>query len=267
MTVKKIAISDEVAVVLRRATVDGDKLFLNGQIGRELYVKVDKVLSALGGKWNRNAKAHLFESPAGCRTAMSTYDLIDHIEGALSERGVVDKKQTFQSFNSPPAVVDRLIDAAEVTTEHLVLEPSAGNGAILQEIMHAASVCFCEIQSELVNEINKKEPEAMFVGADFLQYNPGPIYDRIVANPPFSNQQDIDHVSHMIDCLKPGGILVSVMSPGITFRTDNKNKAFMEKIEGTEWAVMSFPADSFKASGTKVSAVMIAIQKRGANGR
>ena len=54
-----------------------------------------------------------------------------------------------------------------------------------------------------------------FMGDDFL--NPSEWatafkYDRIIANPPFTKNQDIDHVMQMWNFLKPGGRIVSIMS-------------------------------------------------------
>jgi hypothetical protein len=44
----------EVLDVLRAMTCEGDLAVLNsGQLERKLYEKVNKVLAALGGKWNR----------------------------------------------------------------------------------------------------------------------------------------------------------------------------------------------------------------------
>ncbi len=56
-------------------------------------------------------------------------------------------------------------------------------------------------------------------------------FDRVVMNPPFERQQDIDHVSRAAGMLKPGGRLVSVMSAGVTFRENNKTRWFRDLIE------------------------------------
>src|SRR3546814_5430905 len=60
-------IDQQVLQVLSNASVDGHMLFLNGQLDRNLYTRTNKVLEAAGGKWNRKAKAHVFEQPASDR--------------------------------------------------------------------------------------------------------------------------------------------------------------------------------------------------------
>ena len=48
------------------------------------------------------------------------------------------------------------------------------------------------------------------LGGDFLASIPQPIYDRVVANPPFSNNGVARHTTHAFKFLKPGGKLVTL---------------------------------------------------------
>ena len=54
-------IDDDVLAVLSRSTVVGSSLVIPDQLDRKLYVKTNKVLEAAGGKWNRKARAHVFD--------------------------------------------------------------------------------------------------------------------------------------------------------------------------------------------------------------
>ena len=58
-------INDDVANVLANSRIEGNNLYLpEGQLDRKLYVAVNKVLVVIKGKWNRSAKAHIFnDSP------------------------------------------------------------------------------------------------------------------------------------------------------------------------------------------------------------
>jgi 16S rRNA G1207 methylase RsmC len=85
------------------------------------------------------------------------------------------------------------------------------------------------------------------------------LFDRIVMNPPFADQQDIRHVRHALGFLKPGGRLVAIMSAGVTFREDRLAREFRALVEDRGGTIEELPADAFKASGTGVLAVLVTI--------
>lgn len=247
-------VNEDILTILSQGTVEENKFIINsGQLDRKTYTTLDKALKAMGGKWNRSQKAHIFpEDPS---------ELIDQ---AVLTRTITDTKTEFQEFFTPSDVVDILIDKAQIDPNHKCLEPSAGNGAI------ASAIKDCGVSTVEVCEIQEKHRETLLdmgflvVGADFLNYCPGEVYDRIVANPPFTKCQDLDHVSHMLDCLKPGGIIVSVMSPGITFRDSKKFRSFWDKVEDQcdTHCVDNLPEGSFKSSGTMVNTVVFEATKK-----
>jgi 16S rRNA G1207 methylase RsmC len=96
---------------------------------------------------------------------------------------------------------------------------------------------------------------------DFLHCN-GDLgkFDRVVMNPPFADQADIDHVTHALSFLKPGGKLVAIMSAGASFRQDRKASKFQELIEGLGGTMNELPEDSFKQSGTNVRTVLVEVR-------
>src|SRR3546814_4046174 len=92
-------------------------------------------------------------------------------------------------------------------------EPSAGT-VVLATAARAsgALVNGVEIQPCRAHELRVLHGFEAVRQADFLTLPPSPIYDRIVMNPPFDRGRDCDHVRHAFGFLKPGGILVAVMS-------------------------------------------------------
>ena len=60
-------VSNDVLAVLSAAQANENQVQLVGQLDRALYAKVNKVLEAAGGKWDRKAKAHVFGAPAADR--------------------------------------------------------------------------------------------------------------------------------------------------------------------------------------------------------
>lgn len=237
-------ISKDVLEVLSRADVNGTRVALVGQLDRALYVKTDKVLQAAGGKWDKKAKAHVFESDAETR--------IDEI---ITTGEVAVPKDEYNYFPTPSAVVDKMLDEAEMSVGLLSLEPSAGRGAIAKRLIGPVScieldprnVCLLVAEGFNVTE------------GDFLEMEALPIYDRVVMNPPFMKQADIKHVSHAVKFLKPSGRLVAVMSASVTFRDNKLTRDFRAMVDAKGGYITALPEGSFKSSGTMVNTVIVVI--------
>lgn len=242
-------IEDDVLAVLSRAEAAGNTVTLTGQLDRKLYERTNKALEAAGGKWNRKAKAHLFEA-----------DATERIEQMLATGSIEVPKDEFNFFPSPPAVVARLLALADIRPGMRVLEPSAGKGAIAYACADAGAKVDCY---ELM--------EANFVALagdarlgpvrhmDFLAQAPEVSYDRVVMNPPFIRQLDIKHVLHALKFLKPGGLLVSVMASSVTFRDNRLTQEFRDLVRARGGDIEALPDGSFKASGTNVNTVIVTI--------
>jgi predicted RNA methylase len=238
--------------ILSAAAIEDGVLKLTcGRLDRKDYMAVNKVVEAMGGKWSRKRGGHVFDrDPSGA------------LDRVLLTGEVADGKREFQAFFTPAEVAGRLVEWAGVRRGDLCLEPSAGAGSILALLPDASH--YCEIQQDLVARLQAdgRARGYRLVGADFLAYEPGEAYDRVVANPPFTLQQDVKHVSHMIDCCKPGGRVVSVMSAGVTFRQDGRTLAFREKLAGCAGhRIVELGRGAFKESGTMVSTVAVIANK------
>lgn len=252
MIVKKVSIPDDVLEYLRRCQVDGCKLFLPpGQLERDFYVRVDKILKLIGGKWSKLMKCHIFPSPVA-----------EIFEGALDAGEVVDEKQTFQFFPTPEEVVDELMIHASIGVQHTVLEPSAGEGAIIRaiynrpfdEIPVGENITLIEIHAERCAGLKNEFPCSEVKCVDFLEWRSLKRFDRIVMNPPFTKGTDAKHIKHALSMLKIGGRLVSVV-PG---RGGATLKAHLET-NGYQWQVYPLPAGSFKAAGTGIETSILVV--------
>lgn len=251
---RQLQISDSVSDVLRRSAADGALLRLpDGQLDRKLYTDVNKVLEALGGKWDKHQKAHVFTRPVS-----------DVLADAL-DIGAVTPPSKNGYFPTPPALVARLIELAGLEFGQQVLEPSAGQGAIADAILAAGisknDLYLVEILPENVAVLESKGYSYPKLShGDFLMTGFLPTgFDRIVMNPPFERQQDIDHITHAMSLLKPGGRLVSVMAAGVTFREDRKASAFRAMFDAFYGYMEDNPAGSFRPSGTDVSTVTVVL--------
>jgi hypothetical protein len=163
-------------------------------------------------------------------------------------------------FPTPPAVVAEMMNAAQVKDYHTVLEPSAGDGAILAAIPDGCLTVAFEINHTLCDILKLRGFD--MCPSDFLEQQPGKLrFDRVLMNPPFENQQDIAHVLHAFQFLKPGGRLVAIMSPGWQTRNSKQAEEFRAWFEQNRGLVVALPAGSFRESGTGASTVMIIVDR------
>jgi predicted RNA methylase len=233
------------------------------RLERSLYAKVEKVLKALGGTWSRKDQAHVFdEDPAAA------------IDNALINGSIVDRKQALGFFETPLELAERLCAMAEIRPGMRLLEPSAGRGAIARRLAclahEAEQLQLVEIDDrhfKHLARIRNAVPARIAVWpGDFLRCSTwadvGGAFDRIVANPPFGQgQRDVDHVLHMHACLKPGGLLVSVMADGVMWRDNRKSSGFRQFVERNGGTFEKLPAGSFRAAGTNVQTCVVRVGK------
>lgn len=267
---KTLRFDEDVLDVLRSAVsfqVQPDKTLavIRLQLNRPLYERLNKALETMGGKWSRKDKAHVFPT-----------DPRPLVDGLLDSGELIVEKDGF--FETPAAVTARMIDLAGGTLFGSVLEPSAGMGAIVRHILQhpnvrrlwmvernpdRAQALTALYEDYLINrDATATLHSSTVFHADFLDIEPEEWepFDCILMNPPFENGQDIEHVMHAYEFLKyRDGVLVSVMSEGVFFRSDRKATDFREWLHEVRGYSEHLPEGSFKASGTGVNARLVAI--------
>lgn len=170
------------------------------------------------------------------------------------ERKLIGQKVGIDFFPTPSSLARRMVETAtslqssrvlEPAPDHLLrfLEPHAGNGNIATEIRIAGfEPDVCEISSCLREVLVAKNIH--LVGWDFLELKDRE-YDCIIANPPFSNNQDIYHTRHAHSLLAPKGCLVTIVGEGAFSRTGQTESAFQEWLESIGAEVEPLPEDTF----------------------
>lgn len=144
-----------------------------------------------------------------------------------------------------------------------VLEPSCGNGALIDAIKYAApevELVGVELDKQRCDDTSCRFLASKFVNRNFLELGEFDLgkFHRVVMNPPFAPAQaDIDHVTHAFELLRPGGRLVSIMSAGVTFRENRKAREFRELVDRASGEIHELPDESFKVSGTSVRTVLV----------
>lgn len=251
MPTKTLKFDDDVLQIIGAMEwQDGGKLgvLTCGQLDRRLYLRVNKALEAMGGKWSRKKGGHVFPTDPLLQL------------GVLVENGALTVERD-GFFETPPEIVELMVGLVNLTGK--VLEPSAGLGAIADNLPVPKSRIFC---------IEKNEQRAMVLSkkgyhtlcCDFLEFHTSAKFDTVIMNPPFEEGQDIAHVRHAYSCLAPEGSMVSVMSEGSFFRDDKTATTFRDWLERVGGESHKLPPQSFKKSGTGVYTRLIVIHKNGA---
>ncbi|WP_048898940.1 PLxRFG domain-containing protein [Photobacterium swingsii] len=133
-------------------------------------------------------------------------------------------------FPTPENEAQDVVQRADIKPGMKVLEPNAGMGHLADLIAEkGADLDVGELANTMAELLEEKGHNV--VAGDFLEYNPGEIYDRIVMNPPFSNDSDITHINHALTMLKPGGKLVAITSSMAGDRGNTTNKNFRRYLD------------------------------------
>jgi len=164
-------------------------------------------------------------------------------------------------FSTPRAVAVQMVRLARLEPGDVVLEPSAGGGAIADVIreLHPGVTLHCIEWNVSLQELLRAKGHNV-VADDFLTHSVDG-WDAIIQNPPFENGQDVAHVKYAYRLLAGGGRLVSVVSEGCFFNTAKKYQEFRDWLELAGYEQVNLPADAFRESGSGAKARIIVIER------
>jgi Domain of unknown function (DUF4942) len=196
----------------------------------------------------------------------------------------------FGFFPTPDTTAEHLISKVALWREPTqppltILEPSAGTGALARRCATAGHVAnkwreergeersypynhrvdCVEVQPKLARALRAEKLYRRVWCGDFLQMQPDPkrLYDRIVMNPPFDLERDVDHVTHALKFLAPEGQLVAIMSAGTEFRETKKAQALRALVKAKHGRWDDLPACSFASVGTNVNTILLQLWNNG----
>lgn len=243
----RTAVDERVTQALQTAVANGRDLSITEQLDPGTYAKVKSLLGALGGKWIRSRQVHQFDRNAE--------EVLAQIRG-----GSVVTDRDWEFFPTPEPVVQRMLAMAgeKLRPGAMVGEPEAGRGALAlaaANIVGIESVDCTEampLNAQVLRDLGFKVHEG-----DFLQREPAPRYDVVLMNPPFSNHQDVAHITHALGFLKPGGVLVACASPSWRHAGVAKAQAFRELLARMGAEIEDVASGAFRESGTDVATVLI----------
>lgn len=221
------------------------------KLNQKAYLKAKKWIEEAGGSWNTSKQGFSW-----------VFDANRVVQILLQGRRCNLQKE-FQFFATPAKIADLAVSKfTSIDPDMTILEPSAGRGALVEAVRrrcHSAVVDCYELMPENVPFL-KKVDGAHIIGTDFTKAEGK--WQRIIANPPFSGNQDIDHVYMMYDHLNVGGELSCIVSQHWKFANDQKCVRFREWLDINEADVTDIDCGEFKESGTSVATSLIHIVRK-----
>ena len=248
----KVVIPENVKSIIQDAVIDGNQLRLRGSLDHQVYLEVNKVLEALGGKWKSGkTKAHVF--PDGI-------DISALIEEVTDTSHII--KNAYDFFATSPQIAREMAVLAGI--EHLtdgdfVFDPNAGEGALLdaaREMAIAPNIKFegIEIDHSRVDRCQRKGLHVR--QGDFLLQPVEPKYQLMLMNPPFNSEGVknvfVEHIRHALAMLTHAGVLASIAPASLGFSEIKKITSL--RVDATE--ILPVSGSAFKDSGTNVKTVI-----------
>jgi hypothetical protein len=223
------------------------------KISDEVYDEIAAVVRSIGGTWSERHQAFCFNYDP----SRKLQEIVNTGVFFLTEESLWREKRQF--YPTPADVVKSMVMMAEISEEHIVLEPSAGHGAILDLLPNKNNIVAVEIDKRNLAELKAKGYNPIW--KDFLKVS-GLLVDRVVMNPPFSNFQDVKHVCHALDMLKVGGILVAVINENTLYRSEHPDcKPYMERIMAYKPEIIILDEGTFAESDTMIRTAILKIKK------
>jgi ParB/RepB/Spo0J family partition protein len=249
MSATPTKIPGDIVTILARSTIEGNVLTLPAQLDRDTYLRVNKALTAVRGKWDRKAKGHVFP-----------FDPRELIASTVDTCTVLDAKKALGFFETPHELATEMVRLAALKPGDTALEPSAGLGRIVAPLLRAgASVAAVEIDRASVFALRDAFPGITTYGEAFEDFaaREATLFDAVVMNPPFAAGSDIAHIRAAWGFVRPGGRLVAVCCEGPFFREDKASRAFRDWLSGIGAEARKLPDRTFRESGTDVAARLI----------
>lgn len=239
--------------ILKHCTLENNILKLpQVQFNKKSYAEAKKWIEEAGGSW-QGGKIQGFTFPFNS----------ERVFFMLKEGKRCNLQRDYQFFETPADVADWLVMlAGGIHEDDTVLEPSAGRGALIKAIHRACPSVMVECYElmpenrEFLHTLNN----VILLDEDFTKDSVGS-YTKIIANPPFSGNQDIEHVRLMYDRLEQGGTLAAITSQHWKFSSEKKCLDFRNWLKEVHGEVFEISAGEFKESGTSISTMAVVIKK------
>lgn len=221
------------------------------ELNTKEYSDFKKLFTQNLGKW-KGGKKQYFEFPFNTETLLKQ----------LQNGEKPNFKQDWHYFPTPSDVIEEMFNTHIPLYDGDFLEPSAGQGAIVDGILELGARNHKQtwdcVEMEPTNRKILKTKGFNLVGENFDDFETEKRYDAIFANPPF--KRDLPHVKKMISLLKPHGSLVCIVPYFFLIRSNcvREINVWKEKFEVVDFRRLG--NNRFKESGTRIDTSILHIR-------
>lgn len=208
------------------------------------YDNLKPMIESMGGHWRERVKGFIFSKDILLKNSCASW------------------KEENQFFPTPQNIAKRVVELAEINEKSIVLEPSAGTGALLDNLLIYTKLYVVEPYYPNIQTLkNKKYDVIQSTFENFFETYKNEKITNIIMNPPFSKQRDIKHILMAYELLEKNGVLVAIMSENSLYYNTELTKNFNLFLKEKNAYIENIPYGSFKESGTTVDTVIVKIKK------
>lgn len=226
-----------------------------GSVTDKEYDELKPIIEHLGGHWREKVKCFVFGE--------DVHDKLDcYIKNGVDISEKYKWQEETQFYPTPDAVAKRVIELAEIKEGQRTLEPSAGCGNLLDCISLTCDILAIEPMLKNYNVLKEKGYFTYYsTFEEVYSHKKLGQFDRVVMNPPFSGQRDIEHVLMAYNLLKSKGVLVAIISENALYYTTKKSMDFLKFLNENNSYIEPVPSCSFAESGTTIETVIVKLVK------
>ena len=152
---------------------------------------------------------------------------------SATNRGAIRRESDF--YRTPPEAINTFLDAFELYPFLYILEPCAGDGAIIKEIGKRMKkiVTAVEIRPEEKDNLLQSGADSVYI-SDFLKWEPEFPVEVIISNPPYSIAQEI--IEHCFN-IAPKADIIMLLRQG--FLSSKERRPFWDEHPVTQYYPLS----------------------------
>lgn len=174
-----------------------------------------------------------------------------------------EQREGVDYFATPEPIGFKMIEFLDCNESDVLLEPSAGHGAISRFFPVENKSVAIEPSSDLYSKLSiNSNGQTNLIQGRFEDYYVGNKFNCIAMNPPFgySGKTAMEHVEKAFSHLRNNGRIVAIVPAGNSM--DKRIDQFMQSVVGVSLvADIYLPGVAFERAGTSVSTRIVVIDK------